>query len=197
MLSLYDVRLTWLHRIPAGWKLLALPTVGGLMLVTNHLGWLLGLSATVVAFYATLGSVAWTHARRLRGVAVMATMVLAFHAGMGSADVGIVSALRLTTGVCLAAMYTLTTAFDDQLEILESLLQPLRRLGVAPERVALAVALALRFVDVFFCVWQRLNDAHRARMGCSGRMRLLAPLFIRVLQSADRVADALSARIGR
>jgi len=45
--------------------------------------------------------------------------------------------------------------------------------------------------------WQRLDDAYRARAGHGGGLRLLAPLTIRTLQTAERVADALAARLGR
>jgi len=54
----------------------------------------------------------------------------------------------------------------------------------------------LRFAENFYAQWQRLDDAHRARSGRSGGWRLLAPLTIRALQTAERVADALAARLG-
>jgi biotin transport system permease protein len=130
-------------------------------------------------------------------VALAAALIAVFHAWDGSPGVGIVSAIRLITAILLASMLTLTTRFDDLLDVLEALLHPLRRLGVPTERLALALALVLRFVDVFHGRWQLLGDAHRARTGRYGGLRLLAPLTVRALQSADRVADALAARLGR
>ena len=93
-------------------------------------------------------------------------------------------------------MLTLTTRFDDLLRVLEILLSPLQRLGVPTERIALGIGLMLRFAENFVAQWQRLDDAHRARSGRHGNWRLLAPLAVRALQSAERVADALAARLG-
>jgi len=68
---------------------------------------------------------------------------------------------------------------------------------VPTERVALALGLMLRFAENFYVQWRQLDDAHRARTGRGGGLRLLAPLTIRTLQTADRVADALAARLGK
>ncbi len=54
----------------------------------------------------------------------------------------------------------------------------------------------LRFVEVFFLQWQRLDEAHQARSGQSGGVRLLAPLALHVLATAERVGDSLTARLG-
>jgi biotin transport system permease protein len=54
----------------------------------------------------------------------------------------------------------------------------------------------LRFTEHFFVVWKRLDDAHRVRTGKGGSLRLLAPLTIQMLQSAQRVADTLELRLG-
>lgn len=91
-------------------------------------------------------------------------------------------------------MLTLTTRFEDLLAVLETVLHPLRRLGVPTDRIALGLGLTLRFAENFYVQWQRLDDAHRARAGRGGGLRLLAPLTIRTLQTAERVADA--ARLG-
>ena len=69
--------------------------------------------------------------------------------------------------------------------------------GVPTERIALGLGLMLRFAENFYVQWQRLDDAYRARSGHGGGLRLLAPLTIRTLQTAERVADALAARLGR
>ena len=97
----------------------------------------------------------------------------------------------------LALIHTLTTRFEDLLAVLEAVLHPLQRLGVPTERIALGLGLMLRFAENFYVQWQRLDDAYRARSGHGGGLRLLAPLTIRTLQTAERVADALAARLGR
>lgn len=94
-------------------------------------------------------------------------------------------------------MLTLTTRFEDLLAVLEAVLHPLQRFGVPTERIALGLGLMLRFAENFYVQWQRLDDAYRVRTGHGGGLRLLAPLTIRTLQTAERVADALAARLGR
>jgi biotin transport system permease protein len=72
----------------------------------------------------------------------------------------------------------------------------LQRIGIKTERLALQLAMMLRFTEHFFVVWKRLDDAHRLRTGKAGGLRLLAPLTIHMLTSARRVADTLEMRMG-
>jgi biotin transport system permease protein len=75
-------------------------------------------------------------------------------------------------------------------------LSPLQRLGFRTERLALQLAMMLRFTEHFFVLWKRLDDGHRLRTGRSGGLRLLAPLTIQMLVAARRVADTLELRMG-
>jgi biotin transport system permease protein len=95
----------------------------------------------------------------------------------------------------LALMLTLTTRFEDLLAVFEALLWPLRAVGIPTGRLTLGLGLMLRFAENFHVQWRRLDDAHRARAGKGGGLKLLPPLTIRTLQTADRVADALAARM--
>ena len=63
--------------------------------------------------------------------------------------------------------------------------------------MALAFGLMLRFIELFFLRWQQLDEACRASSGKPGGFRLLPLLAIQVLATAERVGDALSARVGR
>ena len=96
----------------------------------------------------------------------------------------------------LALAVTLSTPATDLLDWLERRLEPLRPWGMRPERLSLRVALMLRFVELFFSQWQRLDDAYRLRTGRRGGLRLLAPLTILMLVAARRVADTLQLRLG-
>jgi biotin transport system permease protein len=73
----------------------------------------------------------------------------------------------------------------------------LRFVDVSSERIALQLALMLRFTEHFFVLWRRLDDAHRLRTGKSGGFKILAPLTIQMLVAARRVADALQLRLRR
>ena len=195
MLNVPTSHETWLHRVPAFVKLLALALCGSALALVQDWRLLTAGFALASVAYASMGKLAWQQARHLRPIAWVAVMIAAFHAWQGAPEVGVTSALRLMTGLLLASLLTLSTRFDDLLDVLEKALRPLRSVGVPAARLALALALVMRFVAVFHLRWQRLDDAHRARTGRPGGLRLVGPLTIRALQTAEHVADALTARL--
>ena len=197
MRSLYSEESTWLHGPSAGVKLLALSTCGTLLVWAQQPALLSALSGLVLLTFVSLGRPAWRRVRLLGGLVIAAALIAAFHWLLGSLVLGVASALRLCSGALLALMLTLTTRFDDLLAVLEAGMRPLRRFGLPIDRVALGIGLSLRFAENFHLQWQRLDDAYRLRAGHGGGLRLLAPLTIRTLQTAERVADALAARLGR
>jgi len=186
-----------MHALPAWAKLAALSACGTLLVLVQRPLHLAVACAAVLLLFASLGPVAWRRLRMLAGIAVAGALIVGFHAFLGTVPLGVASALRLASAAVLALMLTLTTRFEDLLAVLEALMRPLRHLGVPTERIALGIGLMLRFAENFYVQWQRLDDAHRARTGQGGGLRLLAPLTIRTLQTAERVADALAARLGR
>lgn len=194
--SLYSEHLTWLHHWRAGTKLLILAMWGTLLFVMQQ-SWMLALSAVLcTAIYASLGPATRPAQRLMISVLVAALLVAAFHMVMGHTGLAISSALRLACASSLGIMLTVTTRSSDLVAVLERMLQPLRPLGVQPERLSLQLALMLRFTEHFFVQWKKLDDAHRLRTGRSGGLRLIAPLTVQMLQTARRVGDALFARLG-
>lgn len=196
MRSLYATRRTWLHAVPAWLKLATLSLAGTALVLLSSLLQLSVAAALVLGLFLSLGPAGWRQWRMLRGLLIASALIAGFHWLAGDPLVGVISALRIMAAAMLALMLTITTRFDDLLTVLEYILSPLRRVGVPVERIALGIGLTLRFAENFYAQWQRLDDAHRARSGRSGGWRLLAPLAIRALQTAERVADALMARLG-
>jgi biotin transport system permease protein len=129
-------------------------------------------------------------------VVLASLLILAFHVYLQQTAIGWVSVLRLLSASLLGIALTVTTRTRDLLDVLERLLSPLQRVGIKTERLALQLAMMLRFTEHFFVVWKRLDEAHRLRTGRAGGLRLLAPLTIHMLTSARRVADTLEMRIG-
>lgn len=197
MRSLYSEEQTWMHAIAAWIKLAVLSVCGTLLVLVDKPAHLAVACAVVLLIFASLGRPAWRRVRMLVGVAIAGGLIVGFHWAMGTTPLGVSSALRLASAATLALMLTLTTRFEDLLAVLETLMHPLQRFGVPTERIALGLGLMLRFAENFYVQWQRLDDAYRARAGHGGGLRLLAPLTIRTLQTAERVADALAARLGR
>jgi len=194
--SLYSEHRTWLHKVPASWKL------GLLVLLSTGIFWIsdpawLGLAcALCTGLYLSLGKAMAQGRRLLRALLIAAALVLAFHAVMQQPLVGVVSVLRMVGASLLSMALTLTTRSGELQDVLERLLAPLQRLGVRTDRFALQLALMLRFIEHFFVVWKRLDDSHRLRTGKGGGFKLLAPLTIQMLQTARRVADTLDVRLG-
>lgn len=194
--SLYSEQHTWLHALSAGWKLLALALLGtALFWLKQPLLLLLACAASTVLLWS-LGQALTLARKALQSMTVAALLVLAFHVILGQPLVGVGSAARLLTMTSLGVALTLTTRHTDLLQVLEKLLQPFQPLGLRPDRLALQVALMLRFTEHFFVQWQKLDDAYRVRTGRAGGWRLLAPLTIHMLESARRVSDTLQLRLG-
>ena len=195
--SLYSEHRTWLHAMPAGWKL------GWLVLLSTGIFWismpaLLGIACVLcVGLYLSLGKAMAQGRRLLRMLLIAAALVLTFHAVLQQPMVGAVSVLRMVSASLLSIALTLTTRSGELQDVLERLLTPLQRLGMRPDRIALQLALMLRFIEHFFVLWKRLDDSHQLRTGKAGGLRLLAPLTIQLLQTARRVADTLDVRLGK
>ena len=194
--SLYSEFPTWLHRWRAGLKLLLLATGGTLLFLTTSPMLLAGAGLVCLILWFSLGQATMVARRLMRSVIIAALLVAGFHVFMGNHELAAVSALRLICASTLGVALTITTRPSDLVEVLEWLLSPLARLGIPVERVAMQIALMLRFTEHFFVQWKKLDDAHRLRTGKSGGLRLIAPLTIHMLQATRRVADALWARLG-
>lgn len=195
--SLYSEQLTWLHRWTAGSKLLLLAVLGTLLfLIPNP--WVLAAATVGCALlWLSLGAATGIAGRLLRTVIVTSLLVAGFHVFMQNYTLAAVSSLRLVSASILGIALTVTTRPSDLVEVLERLLKPLAPLGVSPERVALQLALMLRFTEHFFVQWKKLDDAYRLRTGKPGGLALIAPLTIHMLQASKRVADAIWARLGQ
>ncbi|MHA7600806.1 CbiQ family ECF transporter T component [Alicycliphilus sp. T452] len=194
--SLYSEHLTWLHLWPAGRKLACMALLGTLLFLLSA-PWALALAALACTLlWSSLGPATRVARRLMVSVLAAALLVAVFHLWMGRPDVAAVSALRLACASTLGVALTVSTRPTDLLLVLDALLAPLVHLGLQPGRVSLQLALMLRFTEHFFVQWKRLDEAHRLRTGRPGGLRLIAPLTVQMLQRAQRVADALYARLG-
>lgn len=197
MKSLYGEHRSWLHAVPAGAKLVALALAGTGLFMTSRIDALAVAALASAAMFVSLGAATRGVRRLLPPLALAIGLVTGFHVLMGQALVGTASSLRLASMALCGLCFTASTRPTDCLQVIETLLRPLVPLGVRPHEVALRVALMLRFIDQFFGLWQRLDEAHRLRTGRAGGLRLLAPMAIQLLLSARRVADALQLRLGK
>lgn len=197
MLSLTAPHPTPLHRLPAGMKLAALAlATAGIVALEAPLP-LVAAGGAVAALHLALGwRIAAQGLRLLRPLWPFAAVLLGWHLWTGDPQRGALIALRMGTAVALANLVTMTTRLDDMIAVVERVARPLARLGLPPRRLALAIALVIRFTPVLMARAGQLADSWRARSPRRPGWRLAVPLALSALDDADRVAEALRARGG-
>ncbi|GGH35004.1 energy-coupling factor transporter transmembrane component T family protein [Microbacterium album] len=194
MISLYRPGRSLLHRLPAAAKLAGLAVLAVALSVWPHT-WMTAAAAlgVVFALFALAGFGPRTWARQawaIRWIVVFVAVLQLVFAGPAAA---FVTTVRIAAVVLLAALLTLTTRSSDLLDALRRGVEPLRRFGVDPWRVAFALSLTIALVPVIAGFFRRIREAQRAR-GVRLGFRAVVPLLVRSLRHADDVADALSAR---
>ncbi|MVU81586.1 energy-coupling factor transporter transmembrane protein EcfT [Nocardia sp. ET3-3] len=193
VLSLYHDARTPVHTVPAGAKLLVLAVAGTALFFVPSIVWPAVALAVVLGSYA-VARIPWrTTGRQVLGLAPFLALIMVAQVIFTGWQSAILVGERLLTLVLLANLVTLTTRTSAMIETIERLLQPLRPLGVRPERVGLLVAMTIRFIPVIREQAQLVRDAQRAR-GIERSTVFLVPLLIRTLRMADGVGEALDAR---
>jgi biotin transport system permease protein len=185
---------TWLHRVPAGIKLAGL-ALGSLLLVPVDDGRILAAVLVAIgAVYAGFGRHGLARLRLLRPLLPFLVIIGGVQALSGGWDAGAVIVMRLVAMLLAADLVSMTTTMGALMEVLAPPLRLLRPLGVNPRKMALAVALVLRFVRVMMTRWRAREEAWKARSSRRVPVRLVAAFLADSLQLADRVAEALDAR---
>jgi biotin transport system permease protein len=198
-LALYVPRPSPVHRMSAGWKLLALaglsvllfavptlPVVGGALVAVVVLGLVVARLPAVV-----LG-------RQARAVMWWIVSLFVLHSVLTDVLTGTVTVLRLLALVLAAAVVTATTRVTAMVAVVERICWPLQWVGVRPARIGLVIAMALRFIPLISERVDRIREAQAARGGSArglrGLSRTVVPLLVQVLQMAHTVSEALDAR---
>lgn len=185
---------TWLHRLPAGVKLLAL-FVGSLALVMLRSPTTVTLALVIaVALVACSGAGLRRTLRSLRLFLVAMLFIAAIAAFQSQPWQGYVQIGTLLSLVLGSLVLTTTTTVDDLLDAVTRALRPLRPLGVDPTRVALSFSLVLRTIPLLASLAAETRDAARGR-GLERDPRVwLTPFVIRSVAHARDLGDALHAR---
>jgi len=185
---------TWLHRVPAGIKLAGLALLSMLLLPVDDWRILAGVLAMIVMVYLGFGRIGTARLRLLRPLLPLLVIIGGVQTASSGWNAGAVVTLRLLAMLLLADLVSMTTTMSALMEALAPMLRVLRPLGVNPRKVALAVALVLRFVPVLLTRWRAREEAWKARTQRRIPPRLVAAFVADILQLADRVAEALDAR---
>jgi biotin transport system permease protein len=194
MIAPYLTAKTWLHRIGAGQKLLALAVISiGFTQLTDWRSLLVAATAVLALYLLTILG----HWKRLRLYAPLLPLLIgigALQAYASGWELAIASIARLVAMILLADLVTATTPMLAMMDALAPVLRPLRRIGINENQVSLAVALVIRFMPVLLNEWTKRGEAWRARTGRRPPLRLLAPFAADIVRLADHVAEALDSR---
>ncbi|MGX9390206.1 CbiQ family ECF transporter T component [Nitrobacteraceae bacterium UC4446_H13] len=185
---------TWLHRVPAGFKLAGLALFSLLLLPVDDWRILAGVLVVVLAIYAGFGRAGFARLALLRPLIPLLVIVGGVQALSSGWHAGAVVSLRLLAMLLLADLVSMTTTMSALMDVLAPVFNLLRPLGVNPRKMALAVALVLRFVPVLLTRWRAREEAWKARTHRRVPVRLVAVFLADILQLADRVAESLDAR---
>ena len=194
LFSLYVPGDTWLHRLGVGAKylLLLVLTVPPLVVAVPAVS-----VAALVASMALLAA-SRTGLRPAWSIPGSAWLLLAVLAGYqvvaGRPDLAVVVTANLMTAVHASRLLTRTTPGAVLVDALVAALRPLRRLGIDPELVGLAVAVMVRSVPLLLDTFGQVRDAARARGRERNLFALVTPVVVRAVGQAHATGAALAAR---
>jgi biotin transport system permease protein len=197
MISLYISQKTWLHRVPAGTKLLALAAISIVVLPVGNILFLALGGCVATGIYLSMGRPGIS---RLIGLKAMLPLILGLGIFQGfviSWELAALSVTRLLLMIMLADLVTATTPMQEMMRVILPWLRPLRVIGVDPKKLSLAVALVIRFVPVLLAQWQAQSEAWSARSKKRSGFKLIAPFMNETLRRTDHVAEAIVSRIRR
>ncbi|OBF12053.1 energy-coupling factor transporter transmembrane protein EcfT [Mycobacterium sp. ACS4331] len=194
-LGLYQPGTSVLHRLPAGFKLLALGVLIVVMSVFVDSPARLGAAAAAVAVIVVLTRLdARMVFAQLRPVLAVVVFIFGFQVLLTDWRRAVVVCGILLLSVLLAMVVTMSTRTTDMLAALTAAMRPLGRLGLPVDRVALALALALRSIPLMVETVRQVDEARRARGLRFSARTAVAPVVVSALRSADGFAEALVAR---
>jgi biotin transport system permease protein len=195
---------TWLHRWPAGLKLLFLFIMGTALVLTDRLIILGG--ATIVAGLVCL-SVHWPPFKQGSASSTPSTVfvwplitlgaIVAYIGFFSGLEQALVVLCRLLALLLFAVSVMATTGVTAMMAVVEKVLQPFDRWGwLRADKVALMFGISLRLMPVLLEQWHEIREAQAARGHHASPLALLVPMLVRTLQRANEMADAIDARGG-
>ena len=193
-LGLYVPGRSYLHRAPAGLKLVCLVATGFGSVFLRQPWEVAGALALVLAVYVSAGIPLRTAGRQLRPLLWIGLVTAGFHVVVNGWQRAVVVVGVIAVLVLLAALVTLTTRTTELVAAVVTGARPLRVLRVDPERLGLLVALGIRCVPVVVGLAEEVRDAQRARGLTASPRAFAVPLIVRSLRHADALGEALAAR---
>lgn len=194
LLGLHRPGTTWLHRLPAGAKLVGLMLAGLVVVGVRGPAPALAFLAVAAMLLAWSGARVGSTLRAMRWLLLSAAILGTWTVWQNGWPRAVEVVGDLLALILLATTLTVTTPVDEVMDAVARGLRPLHHVGVDPEAVALAFSLMLRAIPSTILLAEESRDAALARgLERSPRARLI-PLVIRVVARARDTGDALHAR---
>lgn len=195
MFATYQPGNSLLHRLSAGWKILLVCALILVVSLSVRQAWqvlpALGLAAALYALGRIRPRAAWD---QVRPVLPMLIAILVLQWIVADLDTALRVSGSLLVAVAIAGLVALTTRVSDMLDAVTRAAQPLRYVGVSPDRVALVLVLTIRAIPLLARRLRQVTEARKARgLGMSVRA-LVVPTVLGALTTADQLGDALAAR---
>lgn len=185
---------SWLHRLPAGWKVggLAVATVAMYLLGT----WPLAMGALAASLLVLASArVPWSAVRGpLQGVVVLLLAIGLVQWWLVSAELALLAVGRVGAAMVLAWAVSLTTPVSAMMAVVQRCLRPLGRLGVDTDHWALVLSMAVRSVPLMVAAAQTSNEARIARGRGLSVTSFAIPVVVRAVRASEMLGDALLAR---
>lgn len=193
--SLYIPGQSWLHRLKAGQKLIALAILGAVLLMVHSLTVLTAVLMTVLWLTYRSGLSPVKLWRNLRTMAWFMLMLGIYSAWVQSPGAAAEMLLRLSSMIVLALLVSMTTPITQMMAVMEWLLRPFARMGwVDANKVSLAFGLTLRLIPELSLQWDEIREALLARGIKPGVLTMLFPMLVRTLRRAQEISEAIDAR---
>jgi biotin transport system permease protein len=195
---------TWLHRWPAGLKLLFLFVLGTALVMTDRLStlvlavWVAGLVCFSVYWpLFKQRSASSTQPSVFLWPLITLGAIVAYIGFFSGLEHALVVLCRLLALLLFAVSVMATTSVTAMMAVVEKVLQPFDRWGwIRADKVALMFGISLRLMPVLLEQWHEIREAQVARGHRVSPLALLVPMLVRTLQRANEMADAIDARGG-
>jgi len=194
--------------------------MAAVFMIDNYIGVLIGLVFSLIMMRSTKIPLLY-YARAIKPLLFILLFIVIFHllfdtsggqivdAGMlkfyaGGLEKGLISASRMILFVSFAALLTFTTKPERLAQGLGKLLRPIRYMGLSPDKFALMIQIALRFIPTIFEESERVWKAQVSRglelrnKPLLHRVRLILALLVPITTGAFRraidLAESMEAR---
>jgi biotin transport system permease protein len=194
LFGIYQPGTTFLHRMPAGAKLLAMAAISVVTVVFRSPATSVALLAVVIVLLIVARVRLGVLLRTLRGLLVVMTLITAYQVWQQGWAHAVTVVGALVGLILLATVLTVTTSVDEMLDTVTRAVRPFRRFGVDPDMVALAFSLMIRGIPTTIELASETRQAAMARGLERNPRALVTPMVLRTVAHARATGEALHAR---